>query len=148
MVFSTSGVHFREYRVTRRKPLIPIEQEGSDLVGFRDFFAPRKHIRNGYVYVGFSRGVFKKSHFRENKLNPPSPDRPLLEAFSCLAPRRGGTYVTRRQTDRVTAREETTPPPRAGTKTSRSGNGLRCAPVPPPSLQSIAIQNGNAIVFA
>ena len=41
-VFGTSGVHFREYRVTRRKPLIPIEQESYDLWNFRDFFAPRK----------------------------------------------------------------------------------------------------------
>ena len=43
MFFGTSGAHFREYRVTRRKPLIPIEQEGEDLIRFRDFFAPRKN---------------------------------------------------------------------------------------------------------
>ena len=33
-VFDTSGAHFREYRVTRRKLLIPIEQEGVDLMRF------------------------------------------------------------------------------------------------------------------
>ena len=37
-VFGTYGTHFRECRVTRRKPLIPIEQESSDFRHFRDFF--------------------------------------------------------------------------------------------------------------
>ena len=37
-VSGTSGAHFREYRVTRRKPLIPIEQEGADFTHFREFF--------------------------------------------------------------------------------------------------------------
>ena len=41
-VFGTSGAHFREYRVTRRKPLIPIEQEGADLMRFSwPFRAPK-----------------------------------------------------------------------------------------------------------
>ena len=52
---------------------------------FASFSRPGKHIRNGYVYVGFSRGVFKNRNFRENELDPPSPVRPLLEAFSCSA---------------------------------------------------------------
>ena len=37
-VFGTSGAHFREYRVTRRKLLIPIEQEGADLMPFSRLF--------------------------------------------------------------------------------------------------------------
>ena len=41
-VVGASGAHFRESRVTRRKPLIPFEQEGADLMRFRDFFAPLK----------------------------------------------------------------------------------------------------------
>ena len=42
-VFGTSGAHFREYRVTRRKPLIPFEQEGADLMRFSLPFRPPKN---------------------------------------------------------------------------------------------------------
>ena len=43
-VFGTSGAHFREYRVTRRKPLIPIEQEGADLMRFPRLFRAPENI--------------------------------------------------------------------------------------------------------
>ncbi len=82
MFFGTSGAHFREYRVTRRKPLIPIEQEGADLMRFpRLFRAPKNKSINSYVYVGILRWVFKNNRIPRNELNPPSPVRTHLEAF-------------------------------------------------------------------
>ena len=106
---------------------------------FANFSAPRKTPKNDYLYVGVSRWFFKNSHFRENELNPPSPVRPLLDVFY-VSQVPGGAGVTHGRTHArtraVTTETETTPPPRAGTKPSRSGERtpLRSRP-PPPSLQ-------------
>ena len=41
--FGTSGAHFREYRVTRRKLLILIEQAGADLMRISLLFRAPKN---------------------------------------------------------------------------------------------------------
>ena len=85
MFFGPLGANFRENHVTPRIHVNAVEQEGADLGHFRDFSRPEKHLKYDNKYVGFLGGVFKNSNFRENVLNPPSPVRPLLEAFSCFA---------------------------------------------------------------
>ena len=116
-VFGTSGAHFREYRVTRRKPLIPIEQESSALGAFREFFrAPKTYKKRLRLCRVFER-CFQESRFRENLLNPPSPVRPLLEVF-CVFQDFQDSSVTERAFQRW---ESSEPPPCADGSASDAG---------------------------